>query len=257
MIKLLIVDNEKSIRIGFKKFIDWEKHGIEFINAFSNGCDALEYMLKNPIDILITDIKMPKMDGLTLLNELNNRNIKPKITIVLTESGEYQLVRNCFKLNVDDYLLKSNYNHHNIANLIHTILNDKFKLKEKYLNNRGYSFEVTRILDFLNNNYHKNVSLNSISESINYSESYLSHLFSKEVGMPLFEYLNKLRIEKAKFFLYNTNLKIYEISCKVGFKTVEHFSRLFKKYTGVSPKHYKINSYKNPIIYDSNKISIK
>lgn len=98
-------------------------------------------------------------------------------------------------------------------------------------------------------NYHNNITLKTLSEAVNYSESYLSHLFSNELGVTIIEYLNRLRIEKAKIFLDTTSLKVYEIAIKVGFQNAEHFSRSFKKYVGMSPKKYKQTSNDSNILY--------
>lgn len=242
MLKLLIVDDEKMIRIGFEKLVNWEKYNIQLVPSCSNGKEALDYLINNPIDILITDIKMPVMDGITLLSELKNRHINLKVTLVLSAFDEYNLIRNCFKLNIDDYLLKSNYDESSIVSLMLKLIKAKEENDHKNENKISYSFEILQILDYLNKNYHKSITLKSISESINYSESYISHIFSKEVGLTITEYLTKIRVENAAALLENTSLKIYEISSKVGFQTVEHFSRSFKKCIGVSPKQYKSNS---------------
>ena len=249
MFKLLIVDDENMVRLGFEKLIKWENYGIDLCYSCSNGKEALTYILNNHIDILITDIKMPIMDGIELLNELSSRNMLPTVTLVLSAFDEYQLIRNCFKLNIDDYLLKSNYDESSVASSILKILNDKLAINDKPEVTQTYSYEISKVLDFLNKNYHNNITLKTLSETVNYSEAYLSHLFSNELGVTIIEYLNKLRIEKARIFLDTTSFKVYEIAIKVGFQNTEHFSRLFKKYVGMSPKKYKQTSNDSNVLY--------
>lgn len=238
MYRVLVADDEEIIRLSFKKLVNWEKNGFDLVKDCSNGLEALEYMANNDIDILITDIKMPILDGIGLLNELKFRNIKPKGIIMLSAFGEYELVRNSFKLGADDYILKSDYDEDTIIKVVQNVLNKNQSL----LNNppETYSREVTQIVYYIKNNFHKNLSLKDVSDKVSYSECYLSHLISKELGVTFTEFLNSLRIERAKELLSTTNLKIYEISEKVGFQSVEHFSRYFKKLTGISPKQYKV-----------------
>lgn len=237
MFSVLVVDDEELIRVSFRRLINWEKYGLTLVKECINGKEALDYMINNPVDILLTDIKMPVMDGITLLEELNIRNITRKATIILSAFDEYDLVRSCFKLKADDYILKSNYDEDDIIKIILNIINKNSPPEIKEENN--YSHEINQVLDYLNKNFHRNISLKDISDYVCYSESYLSHLFSKEIGITVTEYLNTLRVEKAKYLLSTSNLKIYEVSSKVGFQSVEHFSRIFKKYAGTSPKQFR------------------
>lgn len=87
-------------------------------------------------------------------------------------------------------------------------------------------------------NYCKDISLSDAARYLNVNKSYLSRLFRQKTGMTLVDYLTKIRIENAIKLIKNTNLRIYEIAEKVGYENVEHFSRVFKKRVGVSPKEY-------------------
>lgn len=238
MKKILVVDAESIMRISFEKLINWKKYNLILSKTCSNGKEALEYMLNNSIDILITDIKMPIMDGLTLVKELKNRGISPEVIIILSAFDEYDFIRTSFKLGVDDYILKSNYNQEYIIEIILKALDKKAPSIVKKKNN-FFSTEINAIIDFLEKNYYKNISLKTICTHVSYSESYLSHIFSKETGISIIDYLNRLRIEKAKEALSSSDYKVYEVATKVGFQSVEHFSRTFKRITGTSPKRYK------------------
>jgi len=105
MLKVMIVDDEPVIRFGIKASIDWEKEGFSVIGDFANGAEALERMKEKSVDILITDIKMPVMDGLTLSREALKLN--PRIKIVLVSSyNDFEFVRQGLKLGAVDYILK-------------------------------------------------------------------------------------------------------------------------------------------------------
>ena len=83
------------------------------------------------------------------------------------------------------------------------------------------------------------VSLNTVSASVNMSPSYFSSVFSKESGKTFVEYLTEVRMEKAKEMLMCSSLKTSEIGYEVGYKDPHYFSYIFKKTQGCSPKEYR------------------
>ncbi|KRE49022.1 response regulator transcription factor [Paenibacillus sp. Soil522] len=102
---VLIVDDEPIIRNGLKSFIDWEEHGLALVGDCANGLEALELLRSRPVDILITDIKMPVMDGLELTR--NALEVNPQMKVVLISSyDEFDYVREGMKQGAVDYLLK-------------------------------------------------------------------------------------------------------------------------------------------------------
>ena len=92
---------------------------------------------------------------------------------------------------------------------------------------------------FFQANYNKDISIKTLSAGFNINAAYLGQLFKNETGEMLTNYLNNLRIEKAKEMLQNTTLKAYEISEMVGYSNTNYFYRIFKKITGVSPTDYR------------------
>ncbi|MDR1642593.1 MAG: response regulator [Clostridiales bacterium] len=93
---------------------------------------------------------------------------------------------------------------------------------------------------FIEDNYCDSaISLAAVADFVGFSEKYFSTRFSKEYGKPFSVYLNELRISKAKELMEKTDLRVYEICDKIGFNNVEHFNRVFKKMTGLTPSGYK------------------
>jgi two-component system response regulator YesN len=105
MFKLLIVEDEPSFREGILTMIDWEAEGIRVIGTASNGRKALEVMEEEVPDILLTDIRMPQMSGLELIEETQRRGIE-LIPVLLTGYSEFQYAQKALKLGVFDYILK-------------------------------------------------------------------------------------------------------------------------------------------------------
>jgi len=94
------------------------------------------------------------------------------------------------------------------------------------------------LLSYLHSSYHKKITGESIENALETNFDYLNRLFKKCMGITIFQYLNTLRINRAKELLVATDMKLYEIAPLVGFKDEFYFSKLFKKYTGVSPSSY-------------------
>lgn len=117
MNKIMIVDDEQIVRIAFKSIVNWSDLGILIYEA-SNGRQALDVLNNNSdIEVIITDINMPIMDGITLISQIRNSIYNPLI-IVLSVYDDYKLVRKAFTLGVCDYILKTDMTAELIKNMV-------------------------------------------------------------------------------------------------------------------------------------------
>lgn len=105
MIKVLITDDETQIRKGLRLKVEWEKEGFEIVEEASNGKEALEILENTDIDLVITDMRMPIMDGVELAKRCHIEYPNVKI-IVLSGYSDFDYVRDSLKQGVKDYLLK-------------------------------------------------------------------------------------------------------------------------------------------------------
>jgi AraC family L-rhamnose operon transcriptional activator RhaR/AraC family L-rhamnose operon regulatory protein RhaS len=103
---------------------------------------------------------------------------------------------------------------------------------------------IGRVINYLETHYEEDISLDLLSELSYLSKSSLIRHFQNSTGKTPIQYLMKLRIDKAKFFLKNSDLNITEISYKVGMNDSNYFSKLFKEITGFTPKEFR-NKYPN------------
>lgn len=128
MYKALIVDDEPIVGIMLKSLIDWEEFGIDAVYEAENGKQALALMEKQPdIDIVLTDISMPVMDGLQLMEAIKNRGWMP-VMVVLSAYEDYKLVRSAFKFGVIDYILKTDIDAPKVRELMANVVG---RLREK------------------------------------------------------------------------------------------------------------------------------
>ena len=226
---LLIVDDELNIREGLKYCIDWSNYGMEEVITAGSGKDALEGFTRQHFDLVITDIKMPKMDGLELSREILKLYPNVKI-ILLTGYAEFEYARQAISIGVESYLLKP------------VDIEELTTLVERLCASLGQSNEshfLKQATAYIRSHYMKPITIGDIADALNKNASYFSHLFKKEAGISCIDYLTNVRIEKSKHLLATTNLLTYEISEKVGFTEYRYFSKQFKKSTGMSPTEYR------------------
>ena len=105
MLNVLLVDDEKLERVLIRKGYNWEENGFNIVGEAASGEDALEYINYHNVDIVITDINMPGMDGLQFTEKLLQKNPKCRVVIV-TGFREFEYARKAIKLGVDEFLLK-------------------------------------------------------------------------------------------------------------------------------------------------------
>lgn len=128
----------------------------------------------------------------------------------------------------------------NVSSYFQCVLNSQSNLPV-------FSKPVNAVIDEINRFYNQPISLNSIADKLGVTPQYLSRIFAQETNKNFIDYLTAVRIEKAKFFIKNTDLKIYEIAEQVGYPDSKYFCTLFKKVAGISPHQYKriANSQEN------------
>ena len=107
----------------------------------------------------------------------------------------------------------------------------------------SYSFVINKSVEFVKQNYQKNIALSDAAEYVEISKSYLSLLFKQETGINFTAFLTNYRIEMAKKLLVSSNYKIYEIAEKVGFENPYYFSKVFRDIAGMTCKDYKKHYY--------------
>lgn len=129
-IKLLIVDDEMLVRIGISSLVDWEKYGFRIIGSVNNGIEALEIIEKEMPDIILTDIIMPKMNGIELLKVINQKYPFIK-TVVLSCHDDIDYVKNAIKLGAEDYVSKLTMTPDEVLTLLIGIVDEIRKNEQK------------------------------------------------------------------------------------------------------------------------------
>lgn len=253
MFKLLIADDEPLMRRGIRSLIDMSDLKIEEIFEAETGEEALQIFEKTQPEIVLLDINMPKMDGLTAAKKIKQIAPNTKIAII-TGYNYFDYAQMAIKIGVEDYILKPISKSdvlEIVTKLVYLLQLDKKNmeterllqqiLKRKTVNENSSKNDYRELIqNVLEKNYSDSqFSLVVLSEKLNLSQGYLSVIFKKFFGIPFQDYLLQKRMEKAKILLLTTELKNYEIAEQIGFEDVNYFGMKFKRYCGLSPKQYK------------------
>lgn len=127
MYQVLIVDDEYLARNKLECILNWEEHGFCISNSVENGEEAIEYLKKNPVDVIFTDVCMPGVDGIELTKHVKEHYPDTKV-VIMSSYSDFSYVRECFMADAADYILKHSISEASIAALLK-------KLSENYLPN--------------------------------------------------------------------------------------------------------------------------
>lgn len=238
MFGLLIVEDEPLVRQGLLTLIDYKQFGIDSVLEAADGRQAWAIFEKNPTSIVLTDINMPHMNGITLAQVIKEKHPQTHV-VFLTGYDEFDYALSALKLGADDYLLKP-FSRTDIEALIGRICN---QLKTARQKSEIQKLSQTHALSDIEKTiqkqlYQPNLNLKSLAYQLGFSPNYLSRLIKDELGQPFQNYIIAERVKKAKLLLLTTDWKIYEIAHSVGFEDINYFSQRFKLETGMTPKQY-------------------
>lgn len=241
LIRALLVDDEPIMLDELINTPQWSNYQIEIIGTASNGIKALEFIKKNKVDVVFTDMKMPQMDGYELIGHIMklNSNI---ICVVISSYGDYKLVRDAFNVGIIDYVLKEDIDSPEFENTLKKVLKYYYSINQlviSLIDDQKNIIDVSKVREYILERYQSNISLGKISQELNISEYTLSKKFIQQYGISFSKYLTATRIDAAKKLLKDTDYRMFEVCEMVGYSNFEHFCRVFKKETGYSPSEFK------------------
>lgn len=246
MLKVLIVEDEEMIRKGIVLTVDWAALDCMVVGEAANGVQGLEAARRLEPSLIITDLKMPQMDGIEMLKALRAQGCTAYV-IILTAYDNFSYVQSALRLGAVDYLLKP-FHDGDLENAI-TRVQQRMKPEVAETAPLGIvrkgdkSKYVQEAMDYISAHYNDpDISVGTVAQSLNISEGYLSHTFKKETDYTLLNYLTRYRIHKAMELLKDCRVKVYEVAEQVGYRDIAYFSATFKKYAGISPSEYQLSS---------------
>lgn len=252
MYKVVLIDDEPIILEGMTRGMNWDKWNCKVVGTAGSGKEGLELIEREKPHIVFTDISMANMDGLTMLASIKSQHDQMQVCI-LTGYRDFDYAQQAIRLGVTRFLLKPSKMEELVEAMDAMTSHLKEHLVEEQqvedsegkdiLDSPANNFIVKNALKYIEENYREKLKLSDVADHAYVSQWHLSKLLNRQTGQSFSDILNNIRIEKAKVLLKEPSLRIGNIAEEVGFLDIAHFSRVFKKLTGISA-----NEYRNKII---------
>lgn len=251
MKRILIVDDEPRTREGVRKTLEAWSAGRYQIEIAASGVEALAWLEGNEAHLLITDVRMPEVSGLELVERLNQMP-HPPVTIIISGHSDFEYARSALRYGAVDYLLKP-LDKTKLVQAVEVALkreqfNDRVERMEKLVDpklldtvqeEKVYSEQVKEALRYLDQHLQESVSMRDTADHLHMNASYFSVHFKEQTGLTFSDYMTRRRVQRAKELLTSTRLTIAEIAERVGYQTAKYFVKVFRETVGVSPGQYR------------------
>lgn len=245
---VVFVEDEQIVREEIVSSIRWELLGLELVGTAADGLEGEQLIKRVEPDIVITDIRLPAQDGLTMLSHCPINH-----AIILTGHTDFSYMKQAIRLGVFDYLLKpidDEELEETLASLVKKIQEEDkdFEQLKKGASSTGELIALPRnvnnhVIDvtiaFIADNYANPVGLQEAASYLELSESHLSRLFKEVTGLNFLQYLNAWRVNKSVELMKDPKKNIGEIATSCGFPTPGYFAKIFKRFTTKTPTQFR------------------
>lgn len=242
MYRVVLVDDERLIVRGLSSVVPWAELGCEVAGTAYDGVTGMKLIHEVEPDMVITDIRMPNMDGLTMLAALKSEYPRMQMS-VLTAYRDFEYARKALNLGVCRYLLKPS----NMDEVIEAVRVMAEKLgaqkedvsQEESESAEAGSFLVESALQYMREHCAEHLSLSDVADHVYVSQWHLSKLINRHTSQNFFELISSMRAERAKLLLADPSMRVQDVALEVGYHDVAHFSKSFKKVTGKTPVEFR------------------
>lgn len=246
MLKVLLVDDEVWVINGLIRKVHWADYGMNVVGTAIDGIEALKLAKELDPQVIITDLRMPGADGLSLIKELHDLN-NEILCVILTGYDDFEFTQKALRLGVFDYLLKP-VTKEILEDLLFRIcikLKDhksdskEIKAIDPKVTTKHNNYMISKITEYIQDYYQQDLTLSSVAAKFEVNSSYLSAIFTQSMHETFCQYLARVRVDKAKQLLQYTKYSVNSIASRVGFSDYQHFVRTFKRVTGNTPTEFR------------------
>lgn len=248
MYRLILIDADIDDMNKIACSMDWDRVGFCVAGIFSNETDAMAYIHTAPVDAVLLGELLSDASGVEVARLIHRS--EPDCSIVMMGSvKDYRLMKQAMQCGACDFILKPVDPEELVRSL--EILRDKLDTEKKHsdslqiqasrkLHNeyRGSAELAQRVMAYVDEHILENVNLDDVSKHMHISSSHLIRVFKKETGYTFLKYVTKRKMEKAAEYFAKENLKVREVSERLGYHSTRHFSTLFFKQFGCYPSEY-------------------
>ena len=240
--RLLLVEDEKWVRTALRKVIQKTELPIDIVHEAANGMEAADWLKTNQAELVGTDIRMPVMDGLTLLKDIRE-NGYPTDVVIVSGHDDFMYAQQALRQGAVDYLLKPVE-----LEELKACFGVWMRKKERAApqdNGDGDKVAmeelspVDQVIRYIESNHAYDMSSAEAAEWVHLNPSYFSKLFRQTKGTTFTDYVTAMRMKEAAKLLEKTSLRVIEIAERLGYADQAYFSNTFKKAFGCAPSDYR------------------
>jgi signal transduction histidine kinase/AraC-like DNA-binding protein/streptogramin lyase len=246
---LLVVDDNADIRTYLKSLLGEEYRILEA----ENGLEALGIANREHPDLIISDVMMPEMDGITFCQEIKQQIATSHIPVILlTARSSVMYEINGLQTGADDYITKP-FNPIIVKTRIHNILENRKKLREHYFNRVRFEPEtlevneenldavfIDKAIKLVNDNLqNEDFGIEAMVEQLFMSQSTLYRKIKSLTGLSLTGFIRSVKLKKAAQLILENQMKLSHVAYEVGFNDYKHFRKSFQQQFGCLPSDYR------------------
>lgn len=233
-LKAVIIEDELPLLRELVETFSWRSVNCEVCGTASSVEEARRVISETRPDIIITDIKLPDGDGLSLLEEMPHR-----AAIIITGYSQIEFAQKALRVGAADFILKPLDD----EELRQAVQRAVIKASEGHplhgVAGKTSNALVHDALLFIQKQFHKDVSLLEAAEHLEITEGHLASIFKKETGKTFVQVLTEHRMTVAATLLKDPRKRISDVAEACGYNDSTYFSKVFRRTVGMSPRRYR------------------
>ena len=237
MTNVYIADDEVWITLGLKKLLEKLNMDVYVVGTANNGLTAKEEIAMFKPDVVFTDIRMPGLSGLELLQAIPEVSPDTKV-VIISGYAEFSYAKEAVQHHAYDYLLKP-IKEEDLARVMSSLTREASEEESGGSEAPAFDRLIDNVISEIREHYMEDISLTSLASKYNVSMGRLSEMIKEHLKVNFSDYIASLRIQRAKELLRDESLSIQEIAEIVGYNDYFYFTKVFKKVEGISPSKYR------------------
>lgn len=260
MIRLVIAEDEELFRRELTATVPWEDWGYVLAGSAEDGLSAWNLIVERRAEVVLTDIRMPGLDGMGLMREAAGLEPAERpLFVILSGHADFAYAREAMRLGAFDYLVKPVDDDELEATMRRASASagerEKRNLLERAarsdravelfrdlvpgrVTDTGDAYVEAAIADIAQR-FVVDLSADSVAERLGISGDHLTRLFKKATGLTFGEYLTRFRMKKAMEYLRDPSVRIGEVADLSGYADARYFSTLFRRIVGMTPSEFR------------------
>jgi YesN/AraC family two-component response regulator len=252
---ILLAEDEPDLRMTLRDFLTMK--GYEVLEA-RDGLEALELAQRHPVDVVLTDLRMPKLDGLELLKALRERDARIEVIVLTGQATVTDAIEALRDGRSFDFLLKPIGDLKRLERVIqraYTQRLERLKAEEPEPPSEREALiaamlgpvegaiadhpKLLEALRFIAARFHTPIGLAEVAAAVGYTPSYLTHVMRRKTDMTVQRWIAEFRLAEAQRLLASTDWPLQQICETVGYGSLPHFHRSFRERFGLPPHEWR------------------